>query len=156
MTTDLTRARLAVQNSHKYFTSALHICDGICGSATGRAVLAIFSGGGEMSKAAAYRGAEFRRSLGCNRTDIDIESVTLASKAQICLKEVFRVLDPHEHLIPEERMEDYKELKKIGVMQMAKVYNLMYGGSALTDGVSGKFLQLTDCHILAHFMVIKH
>ena len=41
-------------------------------------------------------------------------------------------------MIPEDRMKDYKELKKIGVMQISKIYNLMFGGNALTDGVSGR------------------
>jgi len=51
---------------------------------------------------------------------------------------MFRVLEPHEHMIPEDRMKDYKELKKIGVMQMSKIYNLMFGGRMLTDGVAGR------------------
>jgi len=42
-------------------------------------------------------------------------------------------------MIPEDRMKDYKELKKIGVMQMSKIYNLMFGGRMLTDGVAGRF-----------------
>ena len=41
-------------------------------------------------------------------------------------------------MIPEDRMKDYKELKKIGVMQMSKIYNLMFGGRMLTDGVAGR------------------
>lgn len=71
---------------------------------------------------------------------MDAESVTFASKAQICLNEVFRVLEPHEHTIPEDRMEDYRELKAIGVMQMSKIYNLMFGGSMMSTGVAGKLL----------------
>ena len=62
----------------------------------------------------------------------------MASKAQICLNEVFRVLEPHEHMIPDNRMEDYKALKKMGVMQMSKIYNLLYGGRMMATGVAGK------------------
>jgi len=61
----------------------------------------------------------------------------MAGKAQICLDEMFRVMEHHEHMIPAERMEDYKGLKKLGLMQMSKIYNLMWGGSFMADGVSG-------------------
>jgi hypothetical protein len=49
-TIDLTRARLAVQNSHRYFSSALKICDGIRGSPIGRSMLGALNGIGEMDK----------------------------------------------------------------------------------------------------------
>ena len=72
---DLTRARLAVQNSHSYFTRALKICDGIRGTATNRALLGAFGGDGigEMSKMSGYRGAIFLKlilRLACSCTDI--------------------------------------------------------------------------------------
>jgi hypothetical protein len=35
-------------------------------------------------------------------------------------------------------MEDYKVLRKIGIMQMSKIYNLMFGGSMVPTGVSGE------------------
>jgi hypothetical protein len=62
----------------------------------------------------------------------------MASKAQICLNEMYRVMEPHEHMLPADRMEDYKALKELGLMQMSKIYNLMWGGSFLADGVSGQ------------------
>jgi hypothetical protein len=62
----------------------------------------------------------------------------MASKAQICLNEVFRVMDPLDDLIPEERMVDYKALKSMGVMQISKVYNLLFGGRFTATGVAGK------------------
>jgi hypothetical protein len=73
--------------------------------------------------------------LNCN--DVCEDSVKMASKAQICLDEMFRVMEHHEHMLPVERMEDYKALKKLGLMQMSKIYNLMWGGSFMASGVSG-------------------
>jgi len=121
MTTDLTRARLAVQHAHHYFTRTLDECDSIRGTSTGGALLVRSFGGDicDMSKMLQYR-----------------EAVTLASKAQICINEVFRVLEPHEHTIPEDRMEDYRELKDKGLMQMSKIYNLMFGGRMMATGVA--------------------
>jgi hypothetical protein len=51
---------------------------------------------------------------------------------------MFRVLDPHESLIPVERKEDYQQLKERGVMQMSKIYDLVFGGRLLDDGRSGQ------------------
>lgn len=72
-----------------------------------------------------------------NHKDVCSDSVKLASKAQICLNEVFRVMEHHEYMLPAERREDYEALKKLGLMQMSKIYNLLWGGSFLADGVSG-------------------
>jgi len=79
----------------------------------------------------------------------------MASKAQICLNEVFRVLEPHEHMIPDNRMEDYKGLKKMGVMQMSKVYNLLFGGRTMATGVAGKLLHVHDTLALCLFTMSK-
>jgi hypothetical protein len=35
-------------------------------------------------------------------------------------------------------MADYTSLKKIGLMQMSKIYNLMWGGSIIDHGVAGQ------------------
>src|ERR1700722_14468097 len=35
-------------------------------------------------------------------------------------------------------MEDYKALKKLGLMQMSRIGNLLFGGNLLTSGVSGE------------------
>jgi hypothetical protein len=50
---------------------------------------------------------------------------------------MYRVMELHEHMLPADRMEDYEALKKLGLMQMSKIYNLMWGGSLLADGVGG-------------------
>jgi hypothetical protein len=72
-----------------------------------------------------------------NHNDVYIDAVKMSSKAQICLNEMYRVMEPHEHMLPADRMEDYEALKKLGLMQMSKIYNLMWGGSLLADGVGG-------------------
>jgi hypothetical protein len=73
-----------------------------------------------------------------NHSNVTIDAVRMASKAQICLNEMFRVMEPHEHMLPAARMEDFKALKKLGLMQMSKIYNLMWGGSFSADGVAGQ------------------
>ena len=65
-----------------------------------------------------------------------VDAVRMASKAQICLNEMFRVMEPYENALPADRMTDYTSLKKTGLMQMAKIYNLMWGGSIMDHGVS--------------------
>lgn len=58
MTTDLTRARLAVQHSHHYFTRALNICDDVRSTSTGGILFGAFGNGmNDMSKMLLYRGA---------------------------------------------------------------------------------------------------
>ena len=56
MTTDLTRARLAVQNSHSYFTRALKICDNVRGGSMSRVIIGGFGGGlSDASKMIEYK-----------------------------------------------------------------------------------------------------
>jgi hypothetical protein len=49
-----------------------------------------------------------------------------------------RLMEPYEHLIPRDKTEDYEELKDKGLLQMVRIYNLLFGGSFLADDVSGK------------------
>ena len=72
-----------------------------------------------------------------NHHTVWTDGVTMASKAQICLNEMYRVMQPYEYMLPADRMKDYEALKKLGLMQMSKIYNLMWGGSFLGDGVAG-------------------
>jgi len=128
--TDLTRACQVVQHAHHYFTRALKICDDVRGTSTGRSVMGTLGGGDgiiEMTKKIQYQ-----------------DSVKMAGKAQICLNEMYRVMEPHEHMLPADRMEDYEALKKLGLMQMSKIYNLMWGGSFLADGVAGTTKRVLD------------
>ena len=56
--------------------------------------------------------------------------------AQACLNECLRVLEPYTESIPEGQLEeDFKSLKKNGVLQMAQVYNLVFGGRIVNSGV---------------------
>jgi len=66
------------------------------------------------------------------------ESATLAGKAQVYLNETLRVLKTYEHLIPEDLMEDYQELKKTGVMQMSRIFALMFESGMMSSGISGE------------------
>jgi len=128
--TDLVRARLVVQHAHHYFTRALKICDELRGTSSGRAFVGALGGGGgmnDMMKKIQYG-----------------DSVKMASKAQICLNEMFRVMEPYEQMLPADRMEDYKALQKMGLMQMSKIYNLMWGGSIMAHGVAGSIKLLLE------------
>jgi len=69
-------------------------------------------------------------------------AVNYACKAQAYLIHVIRNMNPHEHMIPNNRMEDYLELKKKGLMQMGRLYNLLFGGRLTDHRVAGKLLQL--------------
>lgn len=56
--------------------------------------------------------------------------------AQACLNECIRVLEPYTESIPEGRLaEDFNALKRNGVLQMAQVYNLVFGGRIVNSGV---------------------
>jgi hypothetical protein len=51
---------------------------------------------------------------------------------------MFRVLEPHEDVIPGDRMVDYQALKDEGVVQMSQIFNLVFGVSSLDTGKAGK------------------
>jgi hypothetical protein len=115
----------------------LKACDGVRGTK----LYALGGDASEFYKQNAYLGVNPFLSFIILAPDVLIiypECVDLATKAQVCLNEMFRVLEPHKHLIPEDRMVDYKALKDKGLMQMAKIYNLMYGGPAIPTGVAGE------------------
>lgn len=58
--------------------------------------------------------------------------------AQTCLTECIRVLEPQAESIPEGQIkEDFATLKRDGVLQMVKVYNLVFGGRMIDSGVEG-------------------
>jgi hypothetical protein len=141
---ELTRACLAVQHAHHYFTQTLKLCDEVRSTGTSRALIGAMGGSdgiNEMTKKIQY-GSTSLLLLFCivalNHNNVCIDSVKMAAKAQVCLDEMFRVMEPHVHMLPAERMEDYKALKQSGLMQMSKIYNLMWGGTLLADGVSGQ------------------
>ena len=68
-----------------------------------------------------------------------LAAVMFAGKAQVCLKECFRVLEPHLHTVPQDRRGDYDALKSMGLLQMLKIYNLLYGGRIIDTGVSSMY-----------------
>lgn len=43
-------------------------------------------------------------------------------------------------MFPENVLEDYKALKEYGVLQMAKVYNLVFGGRTIDSGVGSTYI----------------
>lgn len=139
---DLNRACRTVQHAHHYFTLTLRKCDDVRGTSTGRAFVGALGGDGginDMTKKIQYEGTvPFAVKSHRWLKETCIDAVKMASKAQICLNEMFRVMESHEHMLPPDRMEDYKALKELGLMQMSKIYNLMWGGSFLADGVSGE------------------
>ena len=53
---------------------------------------------------------------------------------------MFRVMEPYKNMLPADRMADYTSLNKIGLMQMSKIYNLMWGGSIMDHGVARQFI----------------
>jgi hypothetical protein len=74
--------------------------------------------------------------INVNYNDACVDAVRMAGRAQVCLNEMFRVMEPYENMLPADRMADYTSLNKIGLMQMSKIYNLMWGGSITDHGVS--------------------
>ena len=50
-------------------------------------------------------------------------------KAQACLDEAFRVLEPHRDMLPITLLGDYDALRSSGVHQISKVYHLLYNGN---------------------------
>ncbi|KZS93031.1 hypothetical protein SISNIDRAFT_550047 [Sistotremastrum niveocremeum HHB9708] len=121
---NMLRARVTAQHAHHYFDTALKTCDAIRGTAVGRALLGGFS---EMSKNQDYK-----------------EAVQIAAKAQVCLNETFKVLEPHLDDLPEDIRQDHDQLKELGVLQMTKIYRLMFGWQSSSSGVSKSVKLMLD------------
>lgn len=60
-------------------------------------------------------------------------------KAQACLEETFRVLDPHSDMIPESVLEDYEDLRNSGVSQISKIYELLYKGNRHANSIRREY-----------------
>ncbi|KAF8529761.1 hypothetical protein BU17DRAFT_79861 [Hysterangium stoloniferum] len=108
--TDLERARITVQHAHHYYSMTLKKLDDVRGVA--------FSWGGAVTKIK-YQAA-----------------VEIAIKADTCLKETIRVLEPHLSTIPKAVLVDFEELQTMGLLQASEIYTLMYGAERDAPGVS--------------------
>jgi len=115
----LTRARLSIQHAHKYFSDALKVCDDLN---PGSKLSALSEGlGGDlvnMSKQNDYNSA-----------------IRQAEKAQTCLEECIRCLEPYWYTIIGENAADFEALKASGVMQVKRVYDLLYKGGSVDTHV---------------------
>lgn len=69
---------------------------------------------------------------------INEDAKVQATKAQVCLDECLMVLEPYLELLPEERKTDYDSLKSLGISQIEKIYNLMYGSSNMNASIRSK------------------
>ncbi|KAF8589066.1 hypothetical protein K439DRAFT_496079 [Ramaria rubella] len=111
---DLLRARVTVQNAHRYYTIVLRTIDSVRATASGRAALGALS--------------EIR-----NNRDYQVAADT-ASKAQICFNETVRVLTPYEALLPEAILSEFTKLKKMGLEQASRIHGLLYGQAYSSTG----------------------
>ncbi|PCH34366.1 hypothetical protein WOLCODRAFT_148426 [Wolfiporia cocos MD-104 SS10] len=116
VTNTFKRARIAVQSAHHHYKEAMDIMDSVCSPK--RSALASIMGD-EQSKEQTYR-----------------EAGQWAQKAQICFDECLRVLQPHVVLLRQEEVEDCEQLKRAGLLQALRLYELMYGGKALNFGIT--------------------
>ncbi|KAI5119709.1 hypothetical protein M0805_001424 [Coniferiporia weirii] len=128
-TADMMRARKTAQHAHMYLTRVLGICDAVIGGDTdlsGRGRVRLFAGGfGTMGRVSDYQ-----------------EAVMLAGRAQVCLTECVRMVKEHGDIVPGAVKEDLEGLEKDGVMQIAKVYNVVFGGRMIDSGVGGTIKRL--------------
>jgi len=110
----LTRARLSMQHAHKYFSDGLKVCDDLNPGSKLGSIAEGFGGDlVSMSKQNDYKAA-----------------IRQAEKAQSCLEECIRCLEPYWYTISGEIAADFDALKASGVMQIKRIYDLMYEGSA--------------------------
>ncbi|KAF8589065.1 hypothetical protein K439DRAFT_496109 [Ramaria rubella] len=112
--TDLLRARVTVQNAHRYYNIVLKIMDAVRGTVLNTAL----GGFSEMSKNSDYKAA-----------------AETSGKAQVCFNETVRVLTPHEEMLPAEVLADFEKLKELELLQASKIYGFMYGWQHSTGGV---------------------
>lgn len=70
-------------------------------------------------------------------------AVTAAHKGQVCLDECFRVLQPHEHIIPANVLEDLNALKTSGIQQVARIYDLLYSGQKADVNAHSAYFELS-------------
>ncbi|KZT02073.1 uncharacterized protein LAESUDRAFT_763181 [Laetiporus sulphureus 93-53] len=134
----LARARLAIQSSHHHYLHAIDIMENICSRNRSTFAAAI---GDEQSKQSTYQ-----------------EAVEWAKKAQVCLAECLRVLEPQWDLIRKDEQEDRDFLRQSGLLQAVKIYELMYGGAALKMGITQQVQAMLQKQVavferLTHFAV---
>ncbi|TDL24266.1 hypothetical protein BD410DRAFT_115430 [Rickenella mellea] len=108
---DMTRARQTIQHAHHYFQNALRTYDAIRGPLS--KTIGSF---GEMGRRNDYR-----------------ECISFSRRAQVCLDEYFRVMEGYLYTLPEDRRADHDALKVLGLMQIQKISNLLFGGSLMTS-----------------------
>ena len=63
-----------------------------------------------------------------------------AGEAQVLLNEMIPMLDPYLDMLPQERLDDFNELKKLGLMQVSNVYDTLYGESSAGERDAGALL----------------
>ncbi|KZS98860.1 hypothetical protein SISNIDRAFT_480460 [Sistotremastrum niveocremeum HHB9708] len=116
---NMARAKVTVQHAHHYFDSAIKTCDAVRGTALGRAlVMGMDDGWSEMARNQNYK-----------------DAASLSEKAQICVNETLRVLEPSKDDLPPEVLENYNKVKELGLSQMQKIYHLMYGWQSKDTGI---------------------
>ncbi|CCM03817.1 uncharacterized protein FIBRA_05966 [Fibroporia radiculosa] len=117
VTTDaFVRARRCIQSAHHHYSQAMDLVDSICSPTRG-----IFAAmmGDEQSKEQTYR-----------------EAGNWAKKAQFCFQESLSVLEPHQDVLETVRSDDREQLVQAGLLQAVRLYELMYGGKALSFGIT--------------------
>ncbi|KZT44255.1 hypothetical protein SISSUDRAFT_1057227 [Sistotremastrum suecicum HHB10207 ss-3] len=134
---NMARAKVTVQHAHHYFDSAIKTCDAVRGTALGRAlVMGMDDGWSEMARNQNYKGIILSsRSLRSNSVVPCVDAASLSEKAQICVNETLRVLEPSKDDLPPEVLENYNKVKELGLSQMQKIYHLMYGWQSKDTGI---------------------
>ncbi|KAI0962700.1 hypothetical protein AcW1_001465 [Taiwanofungus camphoratus] len=116
MTESFKRGRLAAQSAHHHYAQAMDLVDTVCSPKKNTWEAAL---GDEQSREQTYR-----------------EAGSWAQKAQVCFNECLRVLEPYQDLLGRDELEDCDELKRAGLLQAVRLYELMYGGKALAFGIT--------------------
>ncbi|KZS98861.1 hypothetical protein SISNIDRAFT_447691 [Sistotremastrum niveocremeum HHB9708] len=116
---NMARAKITVQHAQRYFDSAIKTCDAVQGTPLGRAlVMGMDNGWSEMARNQNHK-----------------DPASLSEKAQICINETLRVLEPSKDDFPPDVLENYTKVKELGLSQMQKVYHLMYGWQSKDTGI---------------------
>ncbi|KZV96615.1 hypothetical protein EXIGLDRAFT_410764 [Exidia glandulosa HHB12029] len=64
------------------------------------------------------------------------QGVRESVRAQACLNETLRLLDKHSELVPQEISAEASRARELGVGQITKMYNLLYGNAGRGSDVA--------------------